>query len=125
VDGDQPRVRVVFLYRADADGIVFHTGVHKEMYRQIEANPKVERCFNDPKANVQVRVAGTLEQVKDHAYKDEVFNHPSRGFLRAWREAGILKDLYNEIIVYRLAHGTAAVWTMQTNFAPKEMISLG
>lgn len=124
VEGDQPRVRAVFLYRADADGIVFHTGINKDMYRQIEANPKVELCFNDPKTNAQVRVSGKLEQVKDRAYKDEIFNHPTRGFLRAWQAAGILKDLQNEIIVYRLAHGTAVVWTMQNNFAPKIGIAL-
>jgi pyridoxamine 5'-phosphate oxidase len=124
VEGDQPRVRAVFMYRADADGIVFHTGTNKDLYRQIEANPKVELCFNDPKSNVQVRVAGTLEQVKDHAYKDEVANHPTRGFIRAWSAAGLLKDFYNDFIVYRLAHGTAVVWTFETNFAPKVKVAL-
>ncbi len=123
-EGDQPRVRAVFLYRADADGVVFHTGVDKDMYRQIEANPKVELCFNDLKSNIQLRVSGTLEQVKDPAYKDEVYSHPTRAFLRAWRAAGRLKDLHNDMIVYRLARGTAVAWTMQTNFARKEKVAL-
>jgi pyridoxamine 5'-phosphate oxidase len=124
VEGDQPRVRAVFLYRADADGIVFHTGVSKDLYRQLEANRKVELCFNDAKTNAQIRVSGRLEQEKDRAYKDELFNHPTREFMRAWVAAGIIKDLHNDTAVYRLQHGAAVVWTMQTNFAPKETIVL-
>lgn len=124
VEGDQPRVRAVFLYRADEEGIVFHTGAMKDLYRQIEAHPKVELCFNDNQNGVQVRVAGTMEQIRDKAYKDELASHPTREFIRRWRAAGLLKDFYNDFIVYRLKHGKAVTWTMQTNFAPKEYISL-
>jgi uncharacterized pyridoxamine 5'-phosphate oxidase family protein len=124
VEGDQPRVRAVFLYRADEAGIVFHTGAMKDLYRQIEANPKVELCFNDFKNSIQLRVTGTMEQIRDQAYKDELAAHPTREFIRKWRAAGLLKDFYNDFIVYRLQHGKAVVWTMQTNFDPKEYINL-
>lgn len=93
--GDQPRIRCVFLFRADENGIVFHTGKMKDLYKQIEANPKVEMCFYDYQRNIQVRVTGVLEQITDNAYKDEIFNHPSRAFLKPWRESGPLQDFYN------------------------------
>jgi pyridoxamine 5'-phosphate oxidase len=47
MEGDQARVRCVFLYKADENGIIFHTGKTKDMYKHIEINPKVELCFTD------------------------------------------------------------------------------
>jgi len=35
-----------------------------------------------------------------------------------------MADFYNKLKVYRLKGGQAVVWTMATNFAPKEEISL-
>ncbi|MBN3033146.1 MAG: pyridoxamine 5'-phosphate oxidase family protein [Candidatus Saganbacteria bacterium] len=124
VEGDQPRCRGMFLYRADDDGIVFHTGSMKDVYAQLKRNPKAELCFNDFHSNVQVRVSGKLEEIEDKAYKDEVAAHPTREFVRKWRAAGLVPDFYNEFKVYRLKHAQAVVWTMATNFAPKEYIKL-
>jgi pyridoxamine 5'-phosphate oxidase len=124
VEGDQPRCRGMFLYRADEKGIVFHSGAMKTVHRQISANPRVELCFNDFKTRVQVRVAGSLQVVDDKALMEEIYAHPSRQFLKPWREAGPLKDFYNTFKVYRLAHGKAVWWTAERNFAPKEEIEL-
>ena len=124
VEGDQPKVRAMFLFSADENGIVFHTGTMKDVYQQIEKNPKVEMCFNDAKNGVQVRVTGTLEQISDHAFKDKVSDHPSRVFLRKMRDGGVFKDFYNELTVYKLAHGSATWWTMQENLAPKSPVIL-
>lgn len=124
VEGDQPHCRGMFLYRADENGIVFHTGTMKDLYSQISKNPKAELCFNDLQNGVQVRVSGTLEDIDDKAVKDEVAAHPTREFIRKWQAAGIFKDFYKEFKVYRLKHGRAVVWTMATNFAPKEYIEL-
>jgi pyridoxamine 5'-phosphate oxidase len=124
VEGDQPHCRGMFLYRADENGIVFHTGTMKDVYRQIAANPKVELCFNDYQNGVQVRVAGRLESIEENAVKDEVAAHPTREFIRQWRAKGLFKDFYNEFKVYRLKGGKAVVWTMATNFAPKEEVLL-
>ncbi len=44
-EGRQPRVRVISLLQADDDGIVFVTGKHKDVYRQICDNPLVELLF--------------------------------------------------------------------------------
>lgn len=122
VEGDQPRVRGMLLYSADESGILFHTGIMKDVYRQIVNNPKVELCFNGN--GTQVRVSGELEIVNDNRLKDEISEHPSRAFLKPWKESGKLSDFYNSFVVFRLKDGVANTWTIEKNFAPKEEIQL-
>ncbi len=118
VEGDQPRVRGMLLFRADKEGIIFHTASTKDLYKQISANNKVELCFN---ANgTQIRVTGELEEVKDENLKQEIYEHPSRKFLQAWKDNGI-SDL---LTIFRLKGGKAVTWTMAENFAPKKIIQL-
>lgn len=124
VEGDQPRCRGMFLYRADENGIIFHSGAMKMVHSQIMKNPKVELCFNDNEKRVQVRVTGTLDIVNDNAFKDEICEHPTRKFLKAWRESGTMDQFYNSFQVYRMTGGKAVSWTMETNFAPKVEVSL-
>ena len=42
MDGDQPRVRGMMLFKADKDGIIFHTASTKDVYKQLQKNPKAE-----------------------------------------------------------------------------------
>jgi uncharacterized pyridoxamine 5'-phosphate oxidase family protein len=42
---NRPFVRMIMLYRADENGIIFTTGENKDMHRQLEENPQVELCF--------------------------------------------------------------------------------
>jgi len=114
----------MFLYKADENGIIFHSGSMKAVHEQISENPKVELCFNDFKNGIQVRVSGPLEILEDNALKDEIYNHPTRGFLKPWRDAGKFGDFYSTFKVYRLKGGKASVWTMPANFDPKEEIVL-
>lgn len=106
-DGDQPRVRGMLLYRADENGIIFHTASTKDVFAQIKSNPKSEMCFEGN--GVQIRVTGTLEQVNDENLREEIFNHPTRKFLHAWKDNGI--DELLEIFVIK--NGTAVEWTME------------
>lgn len=125
MEKDMPRVRGMFLYRADENGIVFHTGAFKDLYKQVLANPNAELCFNDFAQNIQVRVSGQLEIIEDTALKEEIINHPSRAFLQGWKNSMPSSDaFYKSFIVFRLKGGSAMVWTMQTNNAPKKIISL-
>ncbi len=124
IDDGKPRCRAMLLYSADENGIVFHTGAMKDVFKQISKNSNVELCFNDFKNNIQVRVSGKLEEVVDNAYKDEICAHPSRAFLKPWRESGPLKDFYSTFKVFRLKNGKATIWTMETNFAPKTEVLL-
>jgi len=118
VEGDQPRVRGMFLFRADEEGIVFHTASTKDVYSQIMENPKVELCFQGKGS--QIRVTGVLEQVDDENLRNEIFNHPSRKFLQAWKDNGIDGLLK----IFRLKNGTAIEWTMETNFEEKKSVDL-
>lgn len=124
VENNQPRVRGMLLYRADENGIIFHSGTMKDVYKQISLNPKAELCFNDFRKQVQLRVSGTLEIVDDMALKEEITNHSSRGFLRAWKDDGSMPDFYNTLAVFRLRNGQAHTWSMDKNFAPKEYFQL-
>lgn len=118
MDGNQPRVRGMLLFRADENGIIFHTASTKDLYAQIEKNPKVELCFFGN--GTQVRVSGVLELNEDEKLREEIFAHPTRKFLQAWKDNGI----DNLMRVFVLKHGTAVTWTMETNFAPKEPVEL-
>ncbi|MGL5354369.1 MAG: pyridoxamine 5'-phosphate oxidase family protein [Clostridium sp.] len=122
VEGDRPRVRGMLLYKADEEGIIFHTGAMKDLYGQVIKNPKVELCFNGN--GTQVRVSGELEIVDDNNFKDEIVEHPTRKFLKPWRESGELNDFYKTFVVFRLKNGIANTWTMETNFANKDFIKL-
>lgn len=118
MDGDQPRVRGMLLFRADEEGIIFHTASTKDVFAQIMKNPKVELCFQGQGS--QIRVSGVLEQVNDENLKNEIFTHPSRKFLQAWKENGIDGLLQ----IFRLKNGTAVEWTMETNFEQKNPVKL-
>jgi Pyridoxamine-phosphate oxidase len=118
IDGDQPRVRGMLLYRADENGIIFHTGAMKDLYAQIMKNPKAELCFFGE--GVQVRVSGILEKTGDKQLREEIYAHPTRKFLQAWKENGIDGMLQ----VFILRNGTAVTWTMETNFDAKNPIQL-
>lgn len=123
-EGDQPRVRALLMYKADENGIMFHTGTFKDLYEQIVKNPKVELCFNDFKSGVQVRVFGVLKEVESKDIKDEILNSPSRGFLREWVKDGYMSDFYKELAVFNLKDGKAVTWTMKENFTDKKVIKL-
>jgi pyridoxamine 5'-phosphate oxidase len=113
-----PHVRFMMLYRADADGIVFHTGESKDVHRQLSRNPQVELCFYRPADMVQVRVSGTAELVEDAGLKRQIVK--DRPFLQKWVD----EKGYDSLCVYRIADGQACVWTMATNFAGKQYIQL-
>lgn len=118
VQGDQPRVRGMLLFRADENGIVFHTSSTKDVYAQIMENPKAEMCFSC--GEIQVRVTGVLEQITDENLRSEIFAHPSRKFLQAWKDNGIDGLLQ----IFALKKCSAVTWTMADNFEPKEPVML-
>ena len=117
-DGDQPRVRGMLLYRADENGILFHTASTKDVFAQIQNNPKAELCFQSN--GTQIRVTGVLEAVEDEKLREEIFEHPTRQFLRSWKEQGVDGLLR----IFRMKNGSAVLWTMDTNFDEKQAIRL-
>lgn len=122
IDGDKPHVRGMLLYKADENGIIFHTGSFKDLYKQILKNPNAELCFNCQ--GTQIRISGKLEIIDDNNLKDEICNHPSRKFMQAWKDNDLFSDPHKDLIVLNLKNGLATVWTMADNFSKKNYINL-
>ncbi|HAK87998.1 MAG TPA: pyridoxamine 5'-phosphate oxidase [Nitrospiraceae bacterium] len=120
IEGDKPRVRGMLMYRADENGILFHTGKVKDLHKQLTENPLVELSFNNGSFEnlIQIRVSGVVELTEDIELKKEIVQ--KREFLKPFVE----QYGYDPLVVYRLKNGTASVWTMRTNLAPKEFIKL-
>ncbi len=115
---NQPYVRGMMVYKADENGVIFHTGSNKELYQQILKNPAVEICFFNPEKNIQVRVRGKIVIKKDMELKKEIVQ--ARPFLKPWVE----KMGYDLLIVFQLVDCVAHLWTFETNFSPKEYVKL-
>ena len=109
-EGKQPRVRGMMMYRADATGLIFHTGNYKALTKQLRTNRQVEVCFDVQ--GTQVRIAGGAEIVDDMNLKKEIVE--ARPFLKPWVE----ERGYDLLVVFRVTQCQAAVWTMATNFEP-------
>jgi pyridoxamine 5'-phosphate oxidase len=112
----QPHVRNLLAYKADENGIIFHTGPNKDFYQQIKNNPLVEACFYNQTSRIQVRVKGRAVFVEDQKLKEEIV--ANRSFLKPWVE----KQGYKTLIVFQVTECVAHTWTFETNFSPKEYI---
>ena len=118
VEGNKPHVRGMGMYKADENGIIFHTWYRKDLHKQLSENPNVELCFNNFKEGFQIRVSGTMELVEDMELKKEIMAKRER--LKPFLE----QVGYEGVAIYNLKKGVATVWTFETNFAPKTYIKL-
>jgi pyridoxamine 5'-phosphate oxidase len=64
VEGNQPRVRGMGMYKADERGLIFQTWTKKDLHTQLLKNPQVELCFST-KDGAQIRISGKIELVND------------------------------------------------------------
>ncbi len=117
-EGNQPRVRVMQLFRADDDGLVFCTGEKKQVCKQLRDNPAVEMAFLTPDKSVQVRVCGRVVEVDDLDLKKQIVEIFT--FLKPWVEA----EGYDAMIVFRVTEAKAQAWTMETNRQARPYIDL-
>ena len=116
IEGDAPHVRAMGTYKADEKGLLIQISAVKDIYQQLIKNPKVELCYTGP--GKQVRISGTAEFLEEKSVKEQVLK--DRPFLQ-----GLVDEKGLDIIkVFRVANPVATVWTMATNFAPKEYIKL-
>ena len=115
-EGDRPHVRPLGMYKIDERGILLQLSTVKGMYRELVQNPKVELCFNG--SGKMVRVSGMAEFIEDQGLKEEVVK--ARAFLKPLVDA----QGWVAVKVFRLTNPVATVWTMATNFEPKEFIKL-
>ena len=117
-EGNQPHVRLIMLYKADENGIIFCTGRDKDVNKQLSKNPAVELCFYNADKGCQIRVEGAVEMVNDLELKMQVVEQFT--FLKPWVES----EGYEVLIPFCLKNGKAVVWTMETNLQPKQYIQL-
>jgi uncharacterized pyridoxamine 5'-phosphate oxidase family protein len=118
VDGNQPRVRALGLWFANETGFYFQTVSMKEIPRQLVENPVVEACFyrRDELSGTTLRIAGKAEFVHDRALNERAL--VERPFLKKF---GLAAES-PELVIFRIAHGEAHFWTMESNLKPKEII---
>ncbi|MDR1297090.1 MAG: pyridoxamine 5'-phosphate oxidase family protein [Deltaproteobacteria bacterium] len=99
VDGPVPKVRPMGFVMLFEGKIWFGMGTHKNVYRQLRANPKVEIVTTDSDSN-WVRVSG-----------EAVFDERPELFQEALRVMPQLRDIYPEggpkMGVFHLAKGVA------------------
>ena len=118
VDGNQPHVRTMMLYKADENGIIFVTGKQKDVYKQLLANPAMEMCFYNHDQGCQIRIEGSVEILDDMNLKKQVVEVFT--FLKPFVES----KGYEVLICYRVKNPKASFWKMATNFEPKQYIQL-
>jgi uncharacterized pyridoxamine 5'-phosphate oxidase family protein len=115
---NRPHVRYMMLYRADENGIIFSTGYEKDVHKQLGQNPQAELCFLNQETNVQVRIEGSAEVLEDLELKKQIVaDFP---FLKEWIDS----EGYDVLITYAMKDAKATIWTMESNFQPKQYIQL-
>jgi len=118
-DGEKPYLRNVWTVKSDKEGILFHTGKMKDLFKQLMNNQNAEMCFLNEDKSVQIRVSGKVRLIEDINVKNDLAS--KRPFLKdIEKQQGNLDFL----AVFLLENCVATVWTMKTNMAPKEMINL-
>jgi pyridoxamine 5'-phosphate oxidase len=115
---DQPRVRALGFWFADETGFYFQTSSIKEFPHQLKKNPKTEVCFYKHEGMIgsMLRISGEVEFIDDANLIERVLK--DRPFLKSF---GLTVDSPT-IILFKIAHGQAHLWTMNNNLKPKEII---
>lgn len=117
-ENKKPHVRVITLFRADDNGIIFATGKHKDVYKQLIANPHVELLFWIADEGTQIRISGAAKLFEDLEIKKLVVEKFT--FLKPWIE----QEGYDQLAPFCLENAKAFVWTQKAEFNPKEYIIL-
>ncbi len=115
IDGDQPQVRTLQLWFADAKGFYFSTRKAKALYRQLSANPKVALSFYAPPESppgegdtmdigTMMRAIGTAEFVGDPFMKE-----------RLMTDRPYLRQIAEDVVMFRVNSGEAWFWTFADN----------
>jgi pyridoxamine 5'-phosphate oxidase len=117
---DQPKVRGITFWFADDTGFYFQTGAVKFMVGQLKENPKTEVIFWKPDPNNKtgrtLRISGKVEFIDDRQLKEKAIS--DRPHLKIF---GLTADSPG-LIIFKIAHGQAHFWSMETNLNPKEFI---
>ncbi len=109
-EGNQPRVRALLMWFANENGFYFATMSPKQVFKQLQSNPKVELCFYNNAADLKdakmMRITGVVDFLEDEELKNKILQ--DRAFLADL--AGRPLDDITE--VFRINRGEAYFWTM-------------
>jgi uncharacterized pyridoxamine 5'-phosphate oxidase family protein len=115
-ENDQPRVRAFTMWFADKTGFYYYTGTPKSVH-QLKKSPKVELYFYAPgdAAGKMMRVTGKVEFLQDKTLEERL--HRDRPWMKE-----LMKNAPKEarLAMFRVAHGEAWFWTMETNLREAE-----
>ena len=97
-----PSVRVVLLKEFNHNGFVFYTNLNSQKGNELKENPNAAMCFHWKSLLRQIRISGTVTQVRDDV-ADQYYN--SRGYesrIGAWaskqsKELSSRDELMNSI----------------------------
>jgi len=117
-DDGQAHVRAMATWYADETGFYLQSATMKELVNQIIKNPKIELAFFKPDegTGTMLRVEGNAEVIDDIKMKEKCLE--DRPFLK---DLGLTAD-GDELFIFRIPHGKAHFWRMETNLDPKEII---
>ncbi len=119
IDGDQPRVRAFLLWYADESGFYFITMSPKQVYEQLEKNPKTEVCFYNNPAELadakHMRVTGEAEFLDDEDVSDKAYQ------TRAFLDQFVGESIKPVIRVFRISTGEAHFWTLPDTLKEPEI----
>jgi uncharacterized pyridoxamine 5'-phosphate oxidase family protein len=117
-DNNQAHVRAMAMWYANETGFCFQSGTMKELVDQIIKNPKIEIAFFKPDegTGTMLRVEGLAEIIDDIKVKEKCLE--DRPFLKQF---GLTAE-GDELFIFRISHGKAHFWRMETNLDPKEII---
>ena len=117
-DDGQAHVRAMAMWYADETGFYIQSATMKELVGQIIENPKIEIAFfkADEGTGTMLRVEGEAEIINDIKIKEKCLE--DRPFLK---EFGLTAE-GDELFIFRIPHGKAHFWRMETNLDPKEII---
>lgn len=110
-DRDQPRVRMLALWFADAYGFYFSTAKTKKLFRELSANRKAEVCFYAPPEGplgqegstdigTMMRASGEVYFLGDATLKERLL--AERPFLRPHAD---------DQVIFSIQNGEATFWT--------------
>jgi len=109
LEDGQPRVRAMQTAVIDDAGLTFCTGSHKDVCRQLLADPAVELAYWDPGAGCHIRIRGDMEVLEDLDLKQHIVDYVFP-FLKPVVEA----HGHEAIALFRLSCGQTVVWNQAT-----------
>jgi len=117
-ENNQPHVRAMLMWCADETGFYIQSATMKELVDQILKNPKIEIAFFKPDegTGTMLRIEGEADIINDIKLKKKCL--VARPFLK---DFGLTAD-GDELFIFKISHGKAHFWRMETNLDPKEII---